>query len=53
VPRGAQTQVNGCLQIFGKLMAIVHSTTTPGNVTLKATSGSLTSGSVAITTEMP
>lgn len=34
VPRGAQTRVNGRrLQIFGKLMAIVQSTTTPGNVT--------------------
>ena len=37
----------------GKLMAIVQSTTTGGTVTLKATSGSLTSGSVDITTKTP
>ena len=37
----------------GKLMAIVQSTTTAGTVTLKATSGSLTTGSVVITTATP
>jgi len=37
----------------GKLMAIVQSTTTPGQVTLKATSGSLTGSSVDITTAAP
>jgi beta-galactosidase len=37
----------------GKLMAIVQSTTTAGSVTLKATSGSLTGGSVDITTVAP
>jgi len=37
----------------GKLMAIVQSTTTAGTVTLKATSGSLTGGSVVITTKTP
>jgi beta-galactosidase len=37
----------------GKLMAIVQATTTAGKVTLKATSGSLTSGSVDITTTTP
>jgi hypothetical protein len=34
-------------------MAIVQSTTTAGTVTLKATSGSLTGGSVVITTKTP
>lgn len=37
----------------GKLMAIVRSTTTAGTITLNATSGSLTGGSVAITTTAP
>ncbi len=37
----------------GKLMAIVQSTTTAGTITLKATSGSLTAGSVDITTTAP
>jgi beta-galactosidase len=37
----------------GKLMAIVKSTTTPGTVTLNATSGSLAGGSVVITTAAP
>ena len=37
----------------GKLMAIVQSTTTAGTITLKATSGSLTGGSVVITTTAP
>jgi beta-galactosidase len=37
----------------GKLMAIVQSTTTPGKVTLKASSGSLSGSSVDITTEAP
>jgi beta-galactosidase len=37
----------------GKLMAIVQSTATAGKVTLKATSGSLTSSSVDITTAAP
>ena len=37
----------------GKLMAIVQSTTTAGTVTLNATSGSLTAGSVVITTKTP
>ena len=34
----------------GKALVIIQSTTTPGTVNLKATSGSLTAGSVAITT---
>ena len=34
----------------GKALAIIQSTATPGTVTLKATSGTLTSGSVVITT---
>jgi beta-galactosidase len=34
----------------GKALAIIQSTTTPGTVTVKATSGSLKAGSVAITT---
>ena len=34
----------------GKLMAIVQSSTTPGKITLKATSGSLAGSSVDITT---
>jgi beta-galactosidase len=37
----------------GKAMAIIRSTTTAGKITLKATSGSLTATSVAITTEAP
>jgi len=37
----------------GKLMAIVQSTATAGKITLKATSGSLTGGSVDITTTTP
>jgi hypothetical protein len=37
----------------GKLMAIVQSTTTAGTITLKATSGSLTGSSVAITASAP
>jgi beta-galactosidase len=37
----------------GKLMAIVQSTTTAGKITLKATSGSLTAGSIDITTAAP
>jgi beta-galactosidase len=37
----------------GKLMAIVQSTATAGKITLKATSGSLTGGSVDITTATP
>jgi beta-galactosidase len=37
----------------GKLMAIVQSTATPGKITLKASSGSLTAGSVEITTGPP
>ncbi len=37
----------------GKLMAIVQSTTAAGTITLKATSGSLTAGSVDITTTAP
>ena len=37
----------------GKLLAIIHSTTTSGKITLKATSGSLTAGSVDINTETP
>jgi beta-galactosidase len=37
----------------GKLMAIVQSTSTAGTITVKATSGSLTSGSATITTEAP
>jgi beta-galactosidase len=37
----------------GKLMAIVRSTTTAGAITLNATSGSLTGGSIAITTTTP
>jgi beta-galactosidase len=34
----------------GKAVAIIESTTTPGTVTVKATSGSLTAGSATITT---
>jgi beta-galactosidase len=37
----------------GKLMAIVQSTSTAGKITLKASSGSLTAGSVEITTGTP
>ncbi|HEY4188209.1 MAG TPA: DUF4982 domain-containing protein, partial [Polyangia bacterium] len=37
----------------GKLMAIIQSTTTAGAVTVKATSGSLTSGAVTIMTQAP
>lgn len=37
----------------GKALAIIQSTTTAGKITLKATSGSLTAGSVAITTATP
>jgi beta-galactosidase len=37
----------------GKALAIIRSTTTAGKITLKATSGSLTTASVAITTEAP
>jgi len=37
----------------GKLMAIVQATGTPGTVTLKATSGSLTASSAVITTKAP
>jgi len=37
----------------GKLMAIVQATATAGKITLKATSGSLTAGSVEITTGTP
>ena len=37
----------------GKLMAIVQSTATAGKITLKATSGSLTAGSIDITTATP
>jgi beta-galactosidase len=37
----------------GKALAIIQSTTTPGTITLKATAGSLTSGSVTITTTTP
>jgi beta-galactosidase len=37
----------------GKLMAIVQSTATAGKITLKATSGSLTGGSIDITTGTP
>jgi beta-galactosidase len=37
----------------GKLMAIVQSTATAGKITLKATSGSLTGGSIDITTATP
>jgi beta-galactosidase len=37
----------------GKALAIIQSTTTPGTITLKATSGSLTAGSVTITTKTP
>jgi beta-galactosidase len=37
----------------GKLMAIVRSTTTAGTITLKASSGSLASSSVVITTTAP
>ncbi len=37
----------------GKLMAIVQATATAGKITLKATSGSLTGGSVDITTATP
>ena len=34
----------------GKLMAIVQSTTTPGTITVNASSGSLTGGSAVVTT---
>ena len=37
----------------GKLMAIIQANTTAGKITLKATSGSLTSSSVDITTTAP
>ena len=37
----------------GKALAIVQSTATPGKITLKATSGSLTAASVTITTQAP
>ncbi len=37
----------------GKLMAIVRATTTAGKITLKSTSGSLTGGSIDITTATP
>ena len=37
----------------GKLMAIVRATTTAGTITLNATSGSLTGGSVNVTTTAP
>jgi hypothetical protein len=37
----------------GKLMAIVRSMTTSGTITLNATSGSLTGGSVNVTTTAP
>jgi beta-galactosidase len=37
----------------GKAVAIIESTTTPGTVTVKATSGSLTAGSATITTTAP
>jgi beta-galactosidase len=37
----------------GKALAIIQSTATSGTVTLKATSGTLTSGSVVITTTRP
>ena len=37
----------------GKLMAIVRSSTTPGTITLKASSGALTGSSVTITTAVP
>ena len=37
----------------GKLMALIQSTTTAGAVTVKATSGSLTSGSATIMTQAP
>jgi beta-galactosidase len=37
----------------GKLMAIVRSTTTPGTITLTASSGSLTGSSVMVTTTTP
>jgi beta-galactosidase len=37
----------------GKLMAIVQATGTPGTVTVTASSGSLTSGTAAITTQAP
>jgi len=37
----------------GKALAIIQSTATAGTVTLKATSGTLTSGSVVITTARP
>jgi beta-galactosidase len=37
----------------GKLMAIIQSTTTPGTVTVKATSGSLSSGMTTVTSEAP
>ncbi|HET7540855.1 MAG TPA: glycoside hydrolase family 2 TIM barrel-domain containing protein [Polyangiaceae bacterium] len=37
----------------GKALAIIQSSTTPGTITLKATSGSLTGASVTITTAAP
>lgn len=37
----------------GKLMAIIQSTTTPGTITLKASSGSLTGSSTTINTQTP
>jgi beta-galactosidase len=37
----------------GKALVIIQSTTTPGTVTVKATSGSLTAGSVEIVTAAP
>ena len=37
----------------GKALAIIQSTTDPGTITLKATSGSLSAGSATITTKAP
>ena len=37
----------------GKLMAIIRSTTTPGTITVNASSGSLTAGSTVVTTTAP
>lgn len=37
----------------GKALAIVQATTTPGTITLKATSGTLTGSSATITTAAP
>ena len=37
----------------GKLMAIIRSTTTPGTISVTASSGSLTAGSAVVTTTMP